>query len=323
MRALSLSSEYPVSNSPRVVGRLAPSPSGRLHMGNILSFLIAALSCDQLVLRVEDLDPQRSKREHIDQLFRDLEYLGFEWEGPVFYQSKRNEIYREAFDCLSDRGLVYPCFCTRADLHSASAPHFGEEFVYANTCRSLTNELRQSRLNASKRSGSRKPAWRVVVPDEDVCFSDVLQGPQRWNLVQSSGDFIVRRSDGVYAYQLAVVVDDAAQGVTRVVRGVDLLSSAPRQLYLQSLFGFNHIEYGHVPLLISEEGVRLSKRNADASLSFLMDDRHLGAERILGHLAYLCGIVPEPVSMGIAELKKYACLDSLKNKASIVWHTIE
>lgn len=308
--------------APRGVGRLAPSPSGRLHMGNILSFLIAALSSKRLVLRVEDLDPQRSKKEHIDQLFRDLEYLGFEWEGPVLYQSKRTDIYREAFALLSERDLVYPCFCTRADLHSANAPHFGEEIVYPNTCRYLADGERSNLLKASNSPGTRKPAWRLKIQNRDILFFDLLQGRQSWNLAQSSGDFIVRRSDGVYAYQLAVVVDDAAQGVTRVVRGVDLLSSAPRQRYLQQLLDFPQVEYAHVPLLVNEGGVRLSKRNADASLSYLIDDRHMSSKRILGHLAYLCGIVPEPVSMDIAELKNYARLDSLKNKTSIVWQSI-
>ncbi len=309
--------------APRGVGRFAPSPSGRLHMGNVLSFLITALSCDHLVLRVENLDPQRSKKEHIDRLFRDLDYLGFEWLDPVLYQSERTEVYREAFAHLSERELVYPCFCTRADLHSANAPHFGEEFVYPNTCRYLPDEERSRLLKASTLAGARKPAWRLKVENMDISFDDLLQGKQSWNLAESSGDFIVRRSDGVFAYQLAVVVDDAAQGVTRVVRGVDLLSSSPRQLYLQQLLDFHQMEYGHVPLLVNDEGVRLSKRNADASLAYLIDDRHMSAERILGHLAYLCDIVPEPSSMGIPELKKYARLDSLKNKTSIVWQTIK
>ena len=309
--------------APRRVGRLAPSPSGRLHMGNILSFLIAALSCEHLVLRVEDLDPQRSKREYIDQLFRDLEYLGFEWEGPVLYQSKRTGFYREAFTRLNEKALVYPCFCTRADLHSANAPHFGEEFVYPNTCRHMSCRKRSALMEASNSPGARKPAWRLEVQDGDISFYDFLQGRQFWNLAQSSGDFIVRRSDGVFAYQLAVVVDDAAQGVTRVVRGVDLLSSAPRQLYLQQLLDCRQMEYGHVPLLVNEEGVRLSKRNADASLAYLIDDKRMSPERILGHLAHLCGIVPEAASMGIGELKKYARLDSLKNKTSFVWESIE
>ncbi|MDO5335401.1 MAG: tRNA glutamyl-Q(34) synthetase GluQRS [Coriobacteriia bacterium] len=304
---------------PKVTGRLAPSPSGRLHMGNLLSFMVASLSSDELVLRIEDLDPQRSKQCFVDQLLRDLEYLGFEWIGKVLRQSERSEAYRHAYQELDRQGLLYPCFCTRADLHSADAPHFGEELVYANTCRKLTDSERQRAWESSFAPGARRPSWRLEVTDQPFVFDDLFQGHQCWRLTESSGDFIVRRSDGVFAYQLAVVVDDAAQGVGQVVRGIDLLSSVPRQRYLQDLLGLPNPQVGHVPLLVDGEGRRLSKRNGDASLSHLIDDRHVGASRIFGHLAWLCGIVPEPCSLGLDELRRYASLDVLKGKQRIVW----
>ena len=303
----------------KVLGRLAPSPSGRLHMGNILSFMLASLAADLVVLRIEDLDPDRCKQEYVDQLMRDLEYLGFSWEGPVVRQSMRTEAYLEAYRKLEALHMVYPCFCTRADLHSANAPHFGDEIVYPSTCRGLSDEEREDALRASMRPGARKPSWRLMVDDEPILFDDLFQEHQEWCLARSSGDFIVRRSDGVFAYQLAVVVDDAAMGVNQVVRGVDLLSSVPRQRYIQDLLGFGNPEVGHVPLLVDEEGRRLSKRNGDASLSYLIEERGLSGRQILGHLARLCGIVPEFEPLSLDDLKNYADLSKLAGQKQIVW----
>lgn len=303
----------------KVLGRLAPSPSGRLHMGNILSFMLASIAADSIVLRIEDLDPDRCKQQFVNQLLRDLDYLGFVWEGSVVRQSTRTEAYLEAYRRLEDSHMVYPCFCTRADLHSANAPHFGDEIVYANTCRHLSDDQRKEALLASTQPGARKPSWRLVVNDEPVLFDDLFQGHQEWCLARSSGDFIVRRSDGVFAYQLAVVVDDAAMGVNQVVRGVDLLSSVPRQRYLQDLIGFGKPEVGHVPLLIDEEGRRLSKRNGDASLSYLIEERGLSGREILGHLAHLCGIVPDFEPLSLDDLKKHADLSKLAGRRHVVW----
>lgn len=157
-------------------------------------------------MRIEDLDPARSKQFYADGVFRSLEALGFEWDNQPVYQSSRTEAYQEAYQELDRKGLLYPCFCTRADLHSANAPHFGEEVLYQGTCRTLT-KLEQE-ANAKRRS----PATRIAVPDEPFSFNDLFQGLQSFNLTECSGDFIIQRSDGVFAYQLAVTVDDAWMG---------------------------------------------------------------------------------------------------------------
>lgn len=303
---------------PESIGRFAPSPSGRFHVGNIFSSLIATLVADKMVLRIEDLDPDRSKQEYIDAVMRDLDWFGFEWVGEVLYQSagERQETYAAALAALEAQGLVYPCFCSRADLHSARAPHVGEEFVYQNTCKHLTEDER------TQRSLTRDPALRLDVDcSDDVSFCDRFQGDQHFDLQCMSGDFIIRRSDGVFAYQLAVVVDDAASGITSVVRGVDLLTSTPKQIYLQELLEFETPDYGHVPIFIDAQGRKLSKRNDDASLDYLINDCGMNAQEILGYLAYLGGLIPESQPMSIHELKCYADLDALNGKHEIIWRS--
>lgn len=272
------------------VGRFAPSPTGRMHAGNIFASLVQWLVVKsqggRIVLRIEDLDRDRSKAEFINAIPRDYERLGLTWdEGPV-YQSDRDDIYAGYFEMLREQGLLYPCFCTRADLLSASAPHRGEKTVYSGRCRSLDEIARQ------KASESRKPAFRVMVPDETIALEDGFQGEYAQHLPTECGDFIVRRSDGGFAYQLAVVADDGLQGVTDIVRGVDLLCSTPQQIYLQNLFGFAHPQYWHVPLLVAREGVRLSKRNRDASLDDML--AVLGSpEGVIGYIAWIAGITAE------------------------------
>ena len=272
------------------IGRFAPSPTGRMHAGNIFASLVQWLVVKsrggRIVLRIEDLDRDRSKPGFIDAIPRDYERLGLFWdEGPV-YQSDRDDIYEGYYAQLDERGLLYPCFCTRADLLSASAPHRGEKTVYSGRCRNMDETARQ------KASESRKPAIRVMVPDEMYSLDDGFQGEYRQNLAGDCGDFIVRRSDGGFAYQLAVVADDGLQGVTDIVRGVDLLCSTPQQLYLQDLFGFPHPSYWHVPLLTAREGVRLSKRNRDASLDEML--AVLGSpEGVIGYIARVTGLIGE------------------------------
>lgn len=273
-----------------VVGRFAPSPTGRMHAGNIFAYLcawlLAKLQGGRIVLRIEDLDRERSKKTYSDQLLWDLEALGLHWdEGPI-YQQDRDDVYEQAFEFLADKDLIYPCFCTRADLHAASAPHVGEHFVYARTCRDLSPQ------EIEAKSALRNPAYRLSVSDETICFDDLVQGRCSTHLAQECGDFIVKRFDGNFAYQLAVVVDDAAQGVNSVVRGVDLLSSCPQQMYLQSLLGFDHPQYAHIPLLVDESGRRLAKRNKDAALDQLLV-RFGSPEGVIGHIAYLAGLVEE------------------------------
>ena len=271
-----------------VVGRFAPSPTGRMHAGNVFAALVAWLVAKaqggRMVLRIEDLDAQRSKREYVDAVQRDFERLGLTWDEGPFFQHDREEAYRAAFDALAARGLVYPCFCTRADLHAGSAPHRGEKPVYPGTCRGLSDEERAQRVAAG-----RTPAQRLAVPDRDVALQDLVQGSYRQNLARECGDFLVRRSDGAFAYQLAVVVDDAEQGVNSVVRGVDLLCSTPQQMHLQDLLGLPHPSYAHVPLVVAERGRRLSKRDHDAALDALLE-RFKTPEGVVGHIAGITGL---------------------------------
>ena len=281
----------------QTVGRFAPSPSGRIHLGNILCSLLAWLSSRQkggrVVLRIEDLDTARCPRRYGEQMAADLAWLGLTWdEGPgvggpdgPYEQSLRTALYEQALEKLTDMGLVYPCFCTRAELHAASAPHREDgQVLYAGTCRDLTPE------QIAEKRKDRAPALRLRVPDEDWGFTDGHMGPYRENLARDCGDFLLRRSDGMFAYQLAVVVDDAAMGVTEVVRGADLLDSTPRQLYLYHLLGLEPPAFFHGPLLLTSDGRRLSKRNADAGLDDLQD--RMTAAEILGKLAYAAGFNP-------------------------------
>ena len=210
-----------------VVGRFAPTPSGRMHLGNVFAALIAWLSVrskgGQLVLRMEDLDTQRTSEEFGDILRDDLLWLGLSWDEETQPQSRRSHIYEEYFHILEEKGLLYPCYCTRSQLHSVNAPHLSAgTYVYPGTCRNLREEERAA--------FDRKPAWRVRVPDRLWTREDRVQGHYALNLATDCGDMVVRRADGVYVYQLAGTVDDGEAGVTEVVRGMDLLSSAPRQM---------------------------------------------------------------------------------------------
>ena len=282
-----------------VTGRFAPSPSGRIHLGNILCCLLAWLSARQkggrVILRIEDLDIARCPRRYGEQMCRDIQWLGLDWdEGPViggpsgpYEQSRRTALYQAALRRLEAQGLVYPCFCTRAELHAASAPHREDgQVVYPGTCRGLTAEQAAER---ARRTG-RAPALRLWVPEEEITFTDGHMGEYSEWLPADCGDFLLRRSDGIFAYQLAVVVDDAAMGVTEVVRGADLLASTPRQLLLYRLLGLEAPAFYHFPLLLGSDGQRLSKRNADAGLDTL-GERYTAPE-ILGKLAYLAGFNP-------------------------------
>ncbi len=282
-----------------MTGRFAPSPSGRMHLGNLWSCLLAWLSARSggggMVLRLEDLDPDRCRREYCDQVMRDLEWLGLDWDGQPVYQSRRTGAYAEAFQELEKQGLLYPCFCTRAERLAASAPHRSDgAAVYNGRCGRLTAEERE------KLAGIRPSAWRVRVPEEERSFADLLQGTYSENLARDCGDFILRRSDGVYAYQLAVVVDDAAMGVTQVVRGSDLLSSTPRQLWLQERLGLPHPEYGHLPLLLAPDGRRLAKRDRDQELGQLQ--KRYTAPELVGLLAHAANLLDRPEAAAPREL---------------------
>ena len=278
-----------------LVGRLAPSPSGEMHLGNAFSALLAWLSVrsrgGEMVLRLEDLDPARCRREYALQVERDLRWLGLDWDrggsdgGEQYFQSNRSAFYAQALARLEEKGLIYPCFCSRGQLHAASAPHASDgRWIYPGTCRDLTPE------QCREKARLRRPALRVRVPQERISFPDLLQGPQTQDLAAECGDFILRRSDGVFAYQLAVVVDDAMMGVTQVARGRDLLSSTPQQIWLQRQLGFDTPEYLHVPLLLAEDGRRLSKREGDLTLRALRQGGWR-PEQVVGWLAWKAGIL--------------------------------
>lgn len=275
------------------VGRFAPSPSGRMHLGNVFTALLSWLSVrsqgGKMLLRIEDLDPDRSKEEYISALRDDLRWLGLDWDEEMPLQSARSAAYEAAFLRLE----TYPCYCTRNELHDASAPHASDgAFIYAGTCRGLSDAER-----ALKR---RKPAWRVHVPDETVRFTDGMFGAQEERLAAECGDFIVRRSDGVFAYQLAVVCDDAAGGVTQVVRGRDLLGSTARQIWLYRTLGFPVPQFYHVPLLVAPDGKRLSKREKSLDMAHLREK--LSAQALIGKLAYLAGLTETAAPIAANEL---------------------
>ena len=277
--------------------RLAPSPTGEMHAGTIFAalqaWLIARSTGGRVVLRIEDLDRDRSKAEYSDGIMRDLEELGIDWDDGPFYQSDREGLYRDAFDELARAGAVYECFCSRADLRSMSAPHEGEERVYDGRCHSLSDDdaaLRREELLGA----GRRPAIRVEVPARTVSFADLYQGERRYRLKDDCGDFVVRRADGGFAYQLAVVVDDHDNGIDCVSRGWDLLASTPKQMLLYDALGFDIPAFAHFPLLCAPDGRRLSKRDHDASYGSLKAS--LGsAEAVLGHVAYMGRLIDEDV----------------------------
>ena len=300
----------------RVVGRFAPTPSGRMHLGNVFAALIAWLSVrsqnGEMVLRMEDLDTQRTSGEFAEILRDDLRWLGLDYDRETPPQSQRAEVYDTYFERLRDMGLLYPCYCTRSQLHSVNAPHLSDgTYVYPGTCRNLTE--------VERNAFDRKPAWRVQVPDRLWEMTDKVQGSYSLNLTTECGDMVVRRADGVYVYQLAVTVDDGEAGVTEVVRGMDLLSSAPRQMYLQELFGFPRPVYGHVPMLLAPDGRRLSKRDRDLDLGVLR--QQVTPEALIGCLASAAGLIDRNQPISARELAGEFRWENLKGDA-IYLHSI-
>lgn len=272
-------------------GRFAPSPSGQLHMGNLASFLLAWLDArcagGGLIFRMEDLDPDRSSKKSEESIVHALEVFGLDWDEGYpdagYSQSERSEKYDVVFDLLLRRDLLYPCYCSRSERLAASAPHPGEQRHDPGCkCRYLTAYERR----LFDKSG-RKAAWKIKVPDKTICFCDGHYGEFSENLADS-GDFIIKRSDGVYAYQLAVSFDDMDMGITRVVRGRDLLSSTARQIWLIETFGGSVPQYYHAPLIVGADGRKLSKRCGELSAEALLA-KH-SPEELLGHLAGLLGL---------------------------------
>lgn len=291
------------------VGRFAPTPSGRMHLGNVFAAMVAWLSVKsrggEFVLRMEDLDTERTTQEYAAVLRDDLRWLGLHWDRETEPQSRRSDIYDRYFELLRQKGLLYPCYCTRSLLHSVNAPHLADgTYVYPGTCRNLTEQQRKAQ--------SRKPSWRVRVEDRVYALEDLNFGHFQQNIAADCGDFVVRRADGVYVYQLAVTVDDGEAGVTEVVRGVDLLGSAPRQMYLQDLLGLPHPQYGHVPLLVAADGRRLSKRDRDMDLGLLRQS--MSPEELLGSLAFAAGIIDCKCAVSAEELAGEFTWEKLKKE---------
>ncbi len=298
----------PISNKPYPVGRFAPSPSGRMHLGNITTALLSWLSVKsrggKWILRIEDLDSQRSKLQFSRLIEDDLQWLDIEWDeggltnygnnGP-YSQSQRSPFYLEALTRLSKTGRLYPCRCRRADIMATQAPHQSDgRIVYAGTCRPNTSPpFPIPDLNTPT-------ALRLFVPDEIINFTDRLQGQRAVNLAHHCGDFVMRRADFAWAYQLAVVVDDALMGITEVARGFDLLLSTAQQIYLYRLLGYPIPQFLHLPLICNTAGQRLSKRDKSMDMSYLR--QHFSAKELIGQIAYMCGLLPEAAPISPTEL---------------------
>ncbi|MCD7946951.1 MAG: tRNA glutamyl-Q(34) synthetase GluQRS [Oscillospiraceae bacterium] len=300
-------------------GRFAPSPSGRMHLGNLFAALLAWLSAraagGEMVLRMEDLDTARCKDVYARLLAEDLRWLGLTWEegygagGPngPYCQSERGALYAAAVETLAAQGLIYPCYCTRAERLAASAPHGGAEpAIYDCHCRTLSDGEREALAQ------QRPCALRVAVPAREITVHDRHMGDYTQHLARDCGDFIVRRADGLYAYQLAVVVDDGLMGVTEVARGADLLSSAPRQLWLYACLNLPPPEFRHIPLLLSPDGRRLSKRDKDLDMGILRE--HFRPETLVGYLAMLAGQQDKPEPVTSQELARYFVWDKVPRK---------
>lgn len=241
------------------IGRFAPSPTGLLHIGSLLtalaSYADARAQDGRWLVRMEDLDPPREMAGAADDILRTLEAFGFEWDGGVAYQSRRYDLYHEALGRLKAKGLVYPCDCSRKDWQAAARAG-ADGFVYNGCCAGLDPQ----------RALHKTPAWRVRVPDEIIGFDDAVVGHYAQNLAHDIGDFVLLRADGFWAYQLAVVADDAAQGITHIVRGQDLLVSTPRQLWLQRALDAPEPHYAHLPLLVNGAGQKWSKQTLAPAL---------------------------------------------------------
>lgn len=257
--------------APAYRGRFAPSPTGPLHFGSLVSavasYCQARAMGGEWLLRIEDIDAPREVAGASDEIIQALANFGFQWDGDITYQSQHSEHYLEALESLSEKGLLYPCACSRKEISKISKPG-----IYPGTCRGGLPAGRQAR------------SWRVWIPSGTIEFNDAILGPCQFAVEQEIGDFILKRADGLFAYQLAVAVDDGLQGITQVVRGNDLLDSTPRQIYLQQVLGYTSPEYAHHPLVIDGHGEKLSKQRQAPAL----DNRHISADlyralAFLGH----------------------------------------
>ena len=289
------------SKQRSIVGRYAPSPTGALHLGNLRTALIAWLHArlqgGTFLLRMEDLDVPRIVDGSADQILRDLEWLGLDWDGEVVYQSTRQSYYQSALESLEQQGLVYECFCSRKDIQQAvSAPH-SSTGVYPGTCENLTS------LQIDKKSQQKTPSLRLRVQNSKIEFRDGCLDIRKESLAQTVGDFVIKRADGLFAYQLAVIVDDLEQGVSEVVRGADLIDSTLRQIYLAQKLSTkqNSPNYWHVPLMLDRDGKRMSKRDGSESVQSWRDAGG-SAEKLLGELSLSLALVSDSSSISSADL---------------------
>lgn len=284
-------------NNNNVKGRFAPSPTGRMHLGNVFSALLSWLSAKskggEWLLRIEDIDPQRSRQQWADLIMDDLDWLGLLWDEGPYYQSQRGNIYEHYLQMLKAQDMTYPCYCTRADILATQAPHESDgRVVYKGTCRNLPSGIH-----------SGPAAIRMKVPpvgEGVISFTDGHYGMHTVDLAVQCGDFIVRRKDGAWAYQLAVVVDDALMGINEVVRGRDLLLSSPQQIYLANQLGFSSPNFIHLPLLCNTAGQRLSKRDKSLDMESLRE--RYSAEQIIGMLAHAARLTQTSAPISAQEL---------------------
>ena len=298
------------------VGRLAPSPTGALHIGNVRTFMIAWLRARSLggkvVFRMEDLDHPKDKPGAAEDAVRDLRWLGFDWDEE-YVQSERKDLYRDALSSLVSRGLAYPCVCSRRDVESAqSAPHDGEQLFYPGTCRDRFSSWSEASAVRSN------PCWRFRVPDcTTVAFDDVFAGHFEQNVSKVLGDFPLARDEFGAGYTLACVVDDLGMGITEVVRGDDLLPATPAQILLARALGAERdMSYCHVPLVVGRDGRRLAKRHGDTRVAAF---RAAGwsAERVLGVLAANCGWAEYGEEVSLAALLPRFRLSSIPHSAFV------
>lgn len=263
-----------------IVGRFAPSPTGYLHYGSLVaalgSWLFAKSRGGRWLLRIDDLDTQRVVPGMADDIMRTLELLGFEWDGTPLWQSMRAEAYTHALERLSGKGAVYPCCCSRAEIARIATASLGEdELIYPGTCRQGINSSREPR------------SIRARVSSAEISFDDAVMGRVRQKLADTCGDFVVRRADGLFAYHLATVVDDADSYVNQVVRGADLISSTARQIHLQNMLGYDNPSYAHLPLVTAVSGAKLSKRDSAVSIALNRDLELDGGLLLVPGLAFL------------------------------------
>lgn len=309
-----------------VRGRFAPSPTGLMHLGNAFAALLAWLHVRSqggcCVLRMEDLDPDRCQTDFTQQVLADLHWLGLDWdEGPdvggphgPYLQSERGQLYQGALVRLAALGLAYPCHCSRQDIRrAAGAPHQGEEGPrYPGTCRPGPGAA-----PAAPAAHHQQPAWRFRAEPGRVAFTDAVQGLVEQDVAANVGDFVIWRREDVAAYQLAVVVDDAAMGITHVLRGADLVDSTPRQLLLYASLGCLPPQFAHVPLLLGPDGQRLAKRHGPVSLAELRG-RGVAPQAIVGRLAQLAGLIPKSEPLAPAELIGHFSVTALRRSSITV-----